>query len=50
MLTTEKYHVKIFFMMVTQLGNVFCEFLHRNMCIGIELSLANILDKFIFHF
>ena len=49
MLTTEKWHVRIFVTMVRHVGDVYCQFLDRNM-LRLVLSLANVLDNFSFYF
>ena len=50
MLTTEKQHVTIFVTMVTHVRDVFVNFGQKYAEIGIELSLANVLDNFSFYF
>ena len=51
MLTTEKWHVRIFVTMVTHVGDVFLSISGQKYAeIGIELGLANVLDNFSFYF
>ena len=51
MLTTEKWHVRIFVTMVRHVGDVFLSISGQKYAeIGIELGLANVLDNFSFYF
>ena len=50
MLTTEKWHVRIFVTMVTRRRHFLSSSGQKHAEIGIELGLPNVLDNFSFYF